>query len=220
MENCQKVKAMKKTHYIILLTALLSSHFVVSGQSDTFISYYHDINMNDYEKNIVNGDTIYTYIPQKWELRNDTVQEHESDQKSVYGVENWDLSHIPKSYTIDHTKDIGEIAIHQGTASGALTYNVPIDAYSAANGMNPSVQLIYNSLSGNGVAGYGWHIGGLSAISACNSTVYYDNAPAPAKRDKTSAYMLDGMRLIDLKTGNSSLVNYETEHGNIKVVAY
>jgi len=95
--------------------------------------------MNDYEKSIVSGDTIYTYIPRKWELRNDTIQEQESSQKSVYGVENWNLSHIPESYPVDHTKDIGEIAIHQETASGALTCSVPIDAYSAANGMNPSV---------------------------------------------------------------------------------
>ena len=209
--------------YIILLITVLSSHFIASGQSGKSASSLQDVNISNYEKSVVDGDTIYTFIPQIWELRSDLEQREvieEQGMRSVYGVENRDLSHIPESYPVDKTIDIGDITINQGTASGALTYSVPINIYPATNGMNPTVQISYNSLSGNGIAGYGWHISGLSSISACNSTVYYDNAPAPVKRDKTGAYMLDGMRLIDLNTGNTSIIYYETEQGHIKVEGY
>lgn len=70
------------------------------------------------------------------------------------------------------------------------------------------------------IAGYGWCIGGLSYISICNSNYYYDGSNAkPASLDKNSAYSLDGSRLIKISE-TSSQIDYQTEHGNVKVTFY
>jgi RHS repeat-associated protein len=136
------------------------------------------------------------------------------------------ISQVPTSFAIDKTKDVGSIPFSQNTANGAMSYSVPIEAYQAANGFSPSIQLSYNSMAGNGVAGYGWQIAGLSAISIANKNVYFDSFPSAATGDINGAFVLDGMRLIRVAS-SSSLVNpiagtiaYQTEQGFIQVLAY
>jgi len=60
---------------------------------------------------------------------------------------------------------VGEIPVsHQVLPNGSTSYTVPIECAPGRAGVQPSITLSYNSLGGNGVAGYGWSIGGLSAI--------------------------------------------------------
>lgn len=130
------------------------------------------------------------------------------------------LSKLPSSVQIDKTKTVGEIPFQSMVSSGALTYNVPIEIYQGKNGHQPTIALSYNSMMGNGVAGHGWGIGGLSVITISNSTYYHDGGNVkPAGLDKNSAFSLDGTRLIKLSE-TSSQINYQTEHGNIKVAFY
>lgn len=130
------------------------------------------------------------------------------------------LSNIPSSVDIDKTKAVGEIPIQSKVEGGSLTYNVPIDIYKGKNEHQPEISLSYNSMMGNSIAGYGWAIGGLSNISIANSNYYYDGSNnKPASLDKNSAYTIDGNRLIKL-TETSTQINYQTEHGNIKVTFY
>lgn len=123
-------------------------------------------------------------------------------------------------YTIDKTKSIGEIPIQHSMVNGALTYSIPIDVYPGNNGIQPNISLNYNSFSRDGVAGYGWSIGGLSSIYLVNHNQYFDGYTDESKMDKAGAYTLDGTRLINLNTGTSDAINYQTEQGQILVTAY
>ncbi len=130
------------------------------------------------------------------------------------------LPELPATVTVDRTKAVGEIPYQSSVNNGSLSYNVPIDIYGGRNGHQPSLSLSYNSQMGNGVAGYGWSIGGLSSISVTHSNYYYDgNDARPATTDRYSAYSLDGNRLI--KTDETTTkIEYQTEFGNIKVTFY
>lgn len=118
------------------------------------------------------------------------------------------------TYALDTSKDVGDIPYEtKVTPQGALTYNVPIECYPSPSGLQPNISLVYNSMSGNGVAGMGWSIGGLSSISRVNSSVYYDGKVSAANFSDTCAFTLDGVRLVK-KPGTDYLV---TEQGNILV---
>jgi len=201
------------------------------NKNDSVETFSRDITKGKYKKDVEKGDTLYTYIPEVWELQPkvDIKTDPKTNKKRAsvkqmqmagYGGDYMDLSHIPESHAVNTSKDVGEIAITQGAASGALSYSVPVDCYQAGNGMSPSVQIAYNSMSGNGVVGYGWQIGGISSISVSNSNIYFDGAASAVKADKTTAFVLDGMRLINLQTGSGNEVYYQTEQGNIKVTAF
>lgn len=217
----QKIKSLICQKIIVLPVILIFFYSVAKGQ-DTINHHLSDFAKGKYTVSVKNGDTIYSYVPEVWNLRpssGDSINKgtnkgNKMSKVSAYSGTTMDLTHIPDAYSIDNTKDIGEIAINQSGGNGSLGYSVPINAYQAPNGMSPSVQLVYNSMSGNGIAGYGWQLGGLSAISVTNSNVYFDGKPAPAKADNTGAFTLDGQRLINLGNGN-----YETEQGKIKVTA-
>lgn len=130
------------------------------------------------------------------------------------------LPELPSTVEIDRAKAVGEIPIQSRIENGSLTYSVPIEIYGGKNGHQPALALSYNSLMGNSIAGYGWCIGGLSYISICNSNYYYDGSNAkPISLDKNSAYSLDGSRLIKISE-TTSQINYQTEHGNVKVAFY
>ncbi len=88
------------------------------------------------------------------------------------------------------------------SATGAATYSIPIEVPSGIQGMQPNISLVYNSQSGNGIAGWGWSLSGLSAITAGNKTVFSDDAAGAV----FGSYYLDGNRLI--KSGSG----YETEN--------
>src|SRR5262249_20301725 len=54
------------------------------------------------------------------------------------------------------------------TPSGAFTYSIPIEIPDGRRSMQPRLALVYSSLNGNGVAGYGWSLAGLPSIARAN----------------------------------------------------
>lgn len=80
--------------------------------------------------------------------------------------------------------------------SGAATYSIPIAAPAGTAGVAPEVTLNYSSSGSNGIAGFGWSIGGLSAISRCRSTLGQDNVAEPITWTNSDRFCLDGQRLI------------------------
>ena len=59
------------------------------------------------------------------------------------------------------------------------------------------ISLQYNSQAGNGVAGYGWNICGLSSINITNKSLYYHGTISPVNlNDTNAAYTLDGIHLL------------------------
>lgn len=86
--------------------------------------------------------------------------------------------------------------------SGAATYSIPIQVPPGVNGMQPNISLVYNSQAGNGIAGVGWNIGGLSQITRCGATIDRDGFKGGVNLDTNDKFCLDGQRLIEI--GSSS----------------
>lgn len=102
------------------------------------------------------------------------------------------------------------------TPAGAAVYTIPIECPDGILGLQPQISLMYNSQSGNGIAGWGWHINGLSAITRAGSTMFHDGKVADVRlSDDKDNLMLDGQRLILLpETQMLSTVEYKAEVEN------
>lgn len=87
----------------------------------------------------------------------------------------------------------GEININ---ANGALTYSVLIDVLKGVNDFQPNLGLVYNSQSGNGQAGWGWNISGLSMITAGGRSASTDMLTIGPQFDGRDPFYLDGERLV------------------------
>lgn len=97
--------------------------------------------------------------------------------------------------------------------SGTANYHIPFFAVAATGGLQPAVGLSYNSQSGIGVAGIGWSISGLSAISRCRKTAENGDGflpHPPVQLTDADAYCLDGQRLLQVATG-PDYIEYRTE---------
>ena len=84
---------------------------------------------------------------------NNEIQEPKPDEKVVVGA-------------IGGTVDV--------TALGGASYTIPIQIPEGMGGIQPNLSIVYNSQSGNGLLGWGWTLGGLSAITRVGQTDYHD----------------------------------------------
>lgn len=108
--------------------------------------------------------------------------------------------------------DVGEIPIQYALSpSGATTYQIPVDIYPDQEQFQPNLFFSYNSQQGESAVGYGWNIGGLSAITHVAGSIYYDGSTSPLSLTGDKL-MLDGVRLI--KTGTDT---WQTEQGFVCV---
>ncbi|WP_396151813.1 SpvB/TcaC N-terminal domain-containing protein [Flavobacterium sp.] len=124
------------------------------------------------------------------------------------------------------TGNSNEVGTTNGSLSvsltGAATYTIPIAVPPGLNGVVPQISLNYNSQGGNGLAGYGWNLAGLSQISRIPSTKFHDGISDPIDFDSFDRLALDGQRLI-LKSGTYGAAGsvYETEtFSNVKITAF
>ena len=112
---------------------------------------------------------------------------------------------------------VGFIPIEESvSATGARVYSIPIRT-SPGWSFVPSVSLVYNSQSGNNIAGYGWSLSGLSSITVRNSNPYYDGeSKAHCDDSPLARYSLDGIPLV---TSEMGIANYSmaTAKGNIQI---
>ncbi len=107
--------------------------------------------------------------------------------------------------TIDFTKPIGEIEGNvSATGSGGVSYSVPIFTSPGTNGVQPSIALVYNSQGSSGVAGFGWNISGLSAISRTGKNIYHNGIVKPVSYTADDAFLLDGIRLNAITGANGA----------------
>ncbi|WP_396178415.1 polymorphic toxin type 23 domain-containing protein [Flavobacterium sp.] len=122
-----------------------------------------------------------------------------------------------------------EVGVTEGQLSVSLTggaaYNIPIAVPPGINGIVPQVSLGYNSQGGNGLAGYGWNITGVSVISRTSTTKFHDNIIDGVDFNSLDRFSFDGQRLM-VKNGTSGIYGangtvYETEaFSNVQVTSY
>ena len=104
--------------------------------------------------------------------------------------------------------------------SGAASYSMPIAVPPGINGLAPNLSLNYTSQAGNGIAGVGWSLGGLSVIHRCPRTIAQDGAIAGVDFSASDKFCLDGQRLVPIGSidgGTEYRTEIESYH---RVVAY
>ena len=97
---------------------------------------------------------------------------------------------------ITHDPTVGRLAGEAGVSGGAATYEIPIVVPPGRRGMQPSLSLGYSSRSGNGIAGMGWSLSGLSSVHRCPQTLEQDATIRPVQLDAQDKLCLDGQRLV------------------------
>ncbi|UII77352.1 FG-GAP-like repeat-containing protein [Flagellimonas sp. HMM57] len=149
-----------------------------------------------------------------------TVQlEGASEQTTNFSSKSINLSAASKGGGTVNGSTIGNLSV---SPTGAVTYSVPIDVPPGINGIQPEIALAYNSQSGNGLAGWGWNVSGISVITRIPSTLFHDNQIDAVDFDSNDRFTLDGQRLI-LKIGTygANGAEYQTEsYSNIKITSH
>lgn len=202
---------MRKRFAYILLTIYLCQNVVAKNNVQT--------TPNSWKDSIVSIVTA-NRVEMQWREYTETLLDSQTKKirntKEEYAATE---SSIATTHSLDYTKGVGEIPIQAGVSPlGARTYQIPIESYPGLGGLSPQIYLTYNSLSNNGIAGYGWNISGLSSIIRSNKSIYYDGKTEGMFLDNNDAFVLDGQRLIRLPDENDMLC-YQTVQGNIKVRA-
>jgi hypothetical protein len=89
---------------------------------------------------------------------------------------------------------------------GSFNYSIPIELPQGTAGMAPSLALVYNSNSGNGMLGHGWDLAGLGAITRDTThPITYDGS-------QSNYYVGSGGRLVLITTGDfAGDYHYENE---------
>jgi len=83
---------------------------------------------------------------------------------------------------------------------GQLQFSLPLDLPPGVKSVSPQVSLFYNSESGNGIAGYGWSISGITGISRTSKNVENEGEVKGVQMDFSDYYSFNGKRLV-LKSG-------------------
>ncbi|MEM9102902.1 MAG: polymorphic toxin-type HINT domain-containing protein [Pseudomonadota bacterium] len=98
------------------------------------------------------------------------------------------------------TDPIGTLPGHYTTSStGAAHYTIPIQAPPGTAHMQPNLELIYNSQTGEGLLGNGWLLGGFDAITRCRVKRNGQNYPVSyglEKEGRSDRFCLNGKLLI------------------------
>ncbi|WP_249413528.1 RHS repeat-associated core domain-containing protein [Chryseobacterium indologenes] len=103
--------------------------------------------------------------------------------------------------------------------SGQLQFTLPIALPPGVKSVAPQINLVYTSGAGNGIAGYGWTLTGITSISRTGKTIEKDGQVKGVQLDYSDYYSFNGQRLI-LKSGEYGKdgAEYVTEkYSNIKI---
>ena len=76
------------------------------------------------------------------------------------------------------------------SAGGEAVYSVPFAAPPGVRGLTPQLALVYSHRSGQTIAGAGWGIAGVSAITRCASTFVQDATARNVRNDLQDRFCL------------------------------
>lgn len=145
--------------------------------------------------------------------------ENNPDQNSKFKTPSYLLASDEVIPTINAEMDVNE--------SGALIYTLPIEVFQGISNFQPNISLSYNSQSGNGHAGWGWNIQGISLITQGGTSKEIDGITRGAQFSSSDPFYLDGQRLIttfrnqyETQLFSKLRISRYTENGYSFVVKY
>jgi RHS repeat-associated protein len=134
----------------------------------------------------------------------------------------YDYTEIPSAGSSD-SRAVGAVSgLFAVSGTGGATYSVPIEVPVGVGGMQPSLAITYNSQSGNGVAGWGANLSGISAITRVPKSIYHDVLAKGLTYLGDDAYTLNGQRLIYSSgtVGQEGAIYYPESDPFTKVTAH
>lgn len=154
-------------------------------------------------------------------ISNPFIAKIESGSQSGGGVVDSNAGASNPSGTNDNNVDKfydtkGNIDVN---GAGQLQFSLPIALPPGVKSVAPQINLVYVSGSGNGIAGYGWNISGITAITRIAKNIERDGNIKGVQLDYSDFYQFNGQRLI-LKSGEygKNGAEYVTEKfSNIKI---
>jgi hypothetical protein len=81
------------------------------------------------------------------------------------------------------------------SAGGEALYSIPFAAPPGVRGLTSQLALVYSHRSGQTIAGAGWGIAGVTAITRCASTVVQDAVARNVRNDALDRFCLNGNKL-------------------------
>lgn len=112
---------------------------------------------------------------------------------------------------------VGAMEGHLDVGSlGAALYSIPLQLPEGLGGIKPNLSLCYNSQARNGLLGWAWDLGGVSAITRTGKNLYYDGTVGSVNFT-SDRYLLDGQRLLQVGSGTygGNGVHYRTEEDQL-----
>ncbi len=202
-----------KLLYIILIM-LVSAVPVLSQEFDMVITST-DVGTKTYQaRNSITFGNNYSYTPNGGTLTAEIMD------PIVSGTSNYFSIVDPMSRTLNTAYLVGATnGSFNVNALGGATYTIPLQVPDGVGGFAPTLSLAYSSNSGDGIAGYGWNIGGLFVITRSPKTYYHDGTNVGIDLTSTDRLSLDGQRLICVSGtygANNSL--YRTEIDNFSKI--
>lgn len=115
---------------------------------------------------------------------------------------------------------VGRLAAEFGVdPAGAATYVVPVSVAAGRGGLRPNISLRYASHDGDGLAGAGFTLTGLSRITRCPLTIAVDGRTQGVRFSTGDRFCLDGQPLVLVAgTYGADGAEYRTEINNLKRV--
>lgn len=195
--------------YLLLLTGLLYPVLSYAQPADLVLSSAESGTKLHQATNSITFAAGYSYTPNGGTMTAEIVGG--GSNPPIAG----DIVYLPAinpaTYSINTNLAVGKTPGNLN-AGGSAGYVLPIEVPQGTNGMQPSINLNYTSIFSDGLMGIGWNLGGISAISRVNETIYHNGKSDPVRGDFTDEYSLNGNRLI-VVNGRHGFANseYRTE---------
>jgi hypothetical protein len=221
MENNQKVNAMRTSCFIILYNVFM--YFSASLQAQEPRSTWRLDSVETGTKTYIARESVSLLAGFKYTSSDGSTFSATIDNTLLFPPTDNTYLTPDGTITSDPTQGgvVGAISGNFDVSrTGAAIYSVPVEVLPGIQGMQPNLSLIYNSQSGNGIAGMCWNLDGLSMISRVPENYYHDNNRSGIIWDSSSPLALDGQRLILTGTSGSDSVEYRTESGLDRIVGY
>lgn len=82
------------------------------------------------------------------------------------------------------------------SSNGAFQFQIPIVIPQGRNGVQPNLSLSFSSAGGSGMAGIGWGVSGLGAITRCGKTIATNGVRGGVQHSTNDRFCLNGQQLI------------------------